>query len=195
MNCAIKIKKLAENLKANGMDACAITDHGVAQAFPEAMNTAERINKDENKIKVIYGCEAYFVDDFVYGKLVTLAVKSPVNKTGVFQNDICESDSIVRHYLYKDKVCEGLDGINIHQSLKDDLVNRLSLLDVSEAQLKNDVEIFDDWYARWYTINNMKLLDPVDVIKKGHQAEQVNTHNSDTPDLQNETLQLNKALP
>lgn len=44
-----------------GHPAIAITDHGIAQAFPEAMNTWRGF-KDPN-FKVIFGCEGYVVND------------------------------------------------------------------------------------------------------------------------------------
>ena len=45
-----------------GHPAIAITDHGVVQAFPEANHYIERLDK-EDPFKVIYGVEAYLVDD------------------------------------------------------------------------------------------------------------------------------------
>lgn len=45
-----------------GHPAIAITDHGVAQAFPDANHFIERLDK-EDPFKILYGVEGYVVDD------------------------------------------------------------------------------------------------------------------------------------
>ena len=57
--------------------AVAITDHGNLQAYPEAMNTIERINSDGEKMKMIYGVEAYFVNDI--GPLISGCEDHPID--------------------------------------------------------------------------------------------------------------------
>ncbi len=67
-----------------GHRAVAITDHGVLQAYPEAQNTLEQIRKKNPDFKVLYGCEAYYVND------VVLAVKNA--KDYSFENEFVVFD-------------------------------------------------------------------------------------------------------
>ncbi len=60
MDGVASASKLIERAAKWGHPAIAITDHGGVQAYPEAQSAAKK-----NNIKVLYGVEAYLVDDGV----------------------------------------------------------------------------------------------------------------------------------
>jgi len=65
MDGVADIKDIINRAIAWGHKAIAITDHGVVQAFPEANHAIEKAKKKNKELdfKVIYGVEAYLVDD------------------------------------------------------------------------------------------------------------------------------------
>lgn len=62
MDGVSEAKDIVKRAHEWGHPAIAITDHGVVQAFPDANHFVEVLDKDD-PFKVIYGVEAYIVDD------------------------------------------------------------------------------------------------------------------------------------
>ncbi|MBE6960734.1 MAG: PolC-type DNA polymerase III [Ruminococcaceae bacterium] len=68
MDALTDTKAAVKQAAAWGHRAVAITDHGCAHSFPDAMHAVEgkgaaKIAGTDETIKVLYGCEGYFVDD------------------------------------------------------------------------------------------------------------------------------------
>ena len=65
MDALTKTGEAVKRAASWGHRAIAITDHGCAQSFPDAMKAASKAKvagTDEN-IKILYGCEGYYVND------------------------------------------------------------------------------------------------------------------------------------
>lgn len=61
MDSVMDVVKYIERARKWGHKACAITDHGQVQAFPDAYNSV----KSKGDLKLLYGVEAYLVDDLI----------------------------------------------------------------------------------------------------------------------------------
>ena len=74
MDSMINVKDVVKRAGDWGHKAIAITDHGVVQAFPDAYSAGEK-----HGVKIIYGVEAYLVDD---GEpIINNPYSSPIDET------------------------------------------------------------------------------------------------------------------
>ena len=101
-----------------GHKACAITDHGVVQAYPLMYEEKKALAKQGKQIKLIYGMEGYLVDD---GNCVAFGLNipdTPLTSFVAFDLETtglnAHSDKIielaaVRYKLNKDNVFEEVD--------------------------------------------------------------------------------------
>lgn len=61
MDSVVPVREFVKRAKEWGHPAVAITDHGVVQSFPDADHEVDR----DDAFKVLYGVEAYLVDDLI----------------------------------------------------------------------------------------------------------------------------------
>lgn len=78
LDAVVSTKKMIKTAERWGWPAIAITDHGVVQAFPEAMQTAEKLN-----IKIIYGMEGYLTGDDYKQRFANHIILLAKNLTGL----------------------------------------------------------------------------------------------------------------
>lgn len=82
MDGVSEVKAIVKRAHDWGHKAIAITDHGVVQSFPDANHYIETLDKDD-PFKIIYGVEAYIVDDLM-GIATGLADGEDRNIDGTF---------------------------------------------------------------------------------------------------------------
>lgn len=168
-------KDYINRAKKWGHKAVAITDHGVVQAYPEAMLTSEKTG-----VKILYGCEAYLVDDL--GSVVKNAqgqnfesefVVFDIETTGLKK----ETDKIIEIGAVKIKNNEIIDRfsvfINPHFKLSEKIVSLTGITDDMLKDAEDEADVmpkfiefcgdavlvahnagFDTGFLRHWAINN-----------------------------------------
>lgn len=119
-----------------GHSACAVTDHGVVQAFPHVFEAAKGINKkrkdtDEAPIKCILGCEGYLVDD---GPTVFYNLPYDVKNDKIKPSDVDDDASL--NFIFKPKAVGSFVSIVIRRNGDDALRDTFTCVCASKYRLK-----------------------------------------------------------
>ena len=139
MDAVSSVKSLIQRARDWGHKAIAITDHAVVQAFPDAMDISKKLG-----IKVLYGVEAYLVDDLtdiaqnVKGQNLTDEfVIFDLETTGLNR----EINKIIEIGAVKIKNGEIIDRfsafVNPKEKLKQEIIN---LTGITDDMLENEPE-------------------------------------------------------
>ncbi len=174
-----------------GHNAVAITDHGVVQAFPEASHALnpKTIGNDPEvldrakKFKIIYGCEAYLVndDDLIDDNLnpkmdekdyieevckrkyyhIILLAKNDLGRANLYK---LVSDSHLKYYrrrpkIPKSELLKNREGIIIGSACEAGEVFRAILNNESEEFIERISKLYDYYEVQPVGNNNFLMLD------------------------------------
>ena len=119
-----------------GHTACAVTDHGVVQAFPHVFEAAKGINKKrkdtgEAPIKCILGCEGYLVED---GPTVFYNLPYDVKNDKIKPSDADDDASL--NFIEKPKAVGSFVSVVINRNGDDALRDTFTSVCASKFRLK-----------------------------------------------------------
>ncbi|MBQ3133330.1 MAG: PolC-type DNA polymerase III [Clostridia bacterium] len=139
---------LVKRAAAWGHRAIAITDHGVVQAYPDAVKAAG------GKIKILYGMEAYYVNDFVKAVvgdsdavITDEMIVFDIETTGLSnQNDRITEIGAVR-FVDGEAVEEFDTFVNPGKPIPEKIVQLTGITDAMVADAPSEREALEKFYA------------------------------------------------
>lgn len=155
-------EKLVCRAAAWGHKAVAITDHGVVQAFPDAAKAAEK-----TKIKIIYGIEAYFVDDM--NQEANNMESDPKKLRSHHMIILAKNDTGLKN-LYKLVSISSLDHFFRHPRIpKSELINRREGLIIGSACEAGELyRAILDGKSRKEQLETASFYDYLEIMPKGN---------------------------
>ncbi|MBR5163644.1 MAG: PolC-type DNA polymerase III, partial [Schwartzia sp.] len=158
MDSVVSTKTLVRTAARWGWDAVAITDHGVVQAFPDAMNVVEEEKLD---VKIIYGMEGYLTGDDYKQRHANHIILLAKNKEGLHNLYELVSFSHLRFFyrqprIPKEILKEYREGLIVGSACEAGELIRAIVAHESEEKLLEIADFYD--YLEIQPIGNNAFL-------------------------------------